>query len=389
MTVERVRVGDVLRLERTQVDPDASTEYVAIGVRSFGKGLFHYEPTSGGQLGKLRFFRVNPGRLVVSNIKAWEGAVAVSTAADNGCIASSRFLTYAPVDRKVDVRWARWYFLSDAGNEQLQQASPGSADRNRTLSIGRFETLQIPLPPIEQQSQVANRLGEIHRASADIRRRSERASELGDALAVSLASRPDLTDSEKLAAGWRRVRLDSVMQPSAARVAVAPDRTYPNLGVYSFGRGLFAKPDIDGAKTSANVLYRVRAGQFIYSRLFAFEGAYAYVPASLDGYYVSNEFPAFDTDPDRLDARWLATVLRSSERWNELRGRSKGLGVRRQRVPVEAVMDYEVWLPPLATQHGVIDVVVQLQKAQKARDSAKQRLGALLPSSLNEAFAGL
>ena len=61
---------------------------------------------------------------------------------------------------------------------------------------------------------------------------------------------------------------------------------YPNLGIYSFGRGLFAKPSISGATTSAPKLFRVRSGQFIYSRLFAFEGAFGVVPEHMDGWYV-------------------------------------------------------------------------------------------------------
>lgn len=159
--IARVRVRDVLRQERIPVEPDPVREYVAIGVRSFGRGLFHYEPVPGDKLGSLRFFELAPERLVVSNIKGWEGAVAVSTAADAGCVASNRFLQYQPVDERVDLGWARWFFLSEPGNELLQQASPGSADRNRTLAVKRFEDLVIPLPPIDEQRRAAARLDAI------------------------------------------------------------------------------------------------------------------------------------------------------------------------------------------------------------------------------------
>lgn len=162
MAVTRERVGDVLALERIPVDPDPTTEYVTIGARSFGRGLFHYEPKIGERLGSLRFFAVQPDRLIISNIKGWEGAIAVSGADDYGCIASNRFLSYAPVDDRIDVGWARWFFLSEQGLPLIQRASPGSADRNRTLSMTRFEALEIPLPPIEEQCRVADRL---HRTS--------------------------------------------------------------------------------------------------------------------------------------------------------------------------------------------------------------------------------
>ena len=166
--VDRVRVGDVLKLERTSIEPDPSIEYVAIGVRSFGKGIFHYEPKSGNQLGSLRFFSVQPDRLVISNIKGWEGAIAVSEADDSGCLASNRFLTYIPADDRIDVRWARWYFLSERGIELIQRASPGSADRNRTLAIERFENLVIPLPTVDDQRLAAARLDQLSSWSGQV-----------------------------------------------------------------------------------------------------------------------------------------------------------------------------------------------------------------------------
>ena len=73
MSVQRVRAGDVLRLERTPVELDPAHEFVTIGVRSFGKGIFHYDAKPGDQLGKLRFFALEPrelGRRVVREARA-------------------------------------------------------------------------------------------------------------------------------------------------------------------------------------------------------------------------------------------------------------------------------------------------------------------------------
>ena len=172
-------------------------------------------------------------------------------------------------------------------------------------------------------------------------------------------------------------------------LTVEVDGSYPNVGIYSFGRGLFKKPDIDGGRTSAKVLNRVHAGQFIYSRLFAFEGAYGFVPPSFDKYVVSNEFPTFDSDPALLDVRWLANYLRSPDRWAELAGSSKGLGVRRQRVPVEAVLAYEVWLPPIDQQHAMVRAAESLEAVRQARVQSDQRAKSLVAAALNRAFAEL
>jgi type I restriction enzyme S subunit len=200
---------------------------------------------------------------------------------------------------------------------------------------------------------------------------------------------PHLTNEVKLGAGWRLVELGNSMVLTADARPISASQSYPNLGIYSYGRGVFGKPAIEGARTSAKLLNRVRAEQFIYSRLFAFEGAYAYVPEAFDGCFVSNEFPTFDPDPEQLDSRWLAAYMRSPARWAELAGSSKGLGVRRQRIPVDALLEYKVWLPPIEKQRSMVSVLTMLQDAQSARKMAQLQMGSLVPASINEAFAGL
>jgi len=385
---QRVRVGDVLSLQRRAVAVELSTEYQEIGIRSFGRGIFHKDPISGADLGSKRVFRIEPGDLVISNVFAWEGAIAVASDAEAGTIGSHRFMTFVPADDRIDCSWAAWYFRSEPGLEMIRRASPGSAGRNRTLAIERFESLEIPLLPIEVQRAAAGRLGKLQSAALELGRQSTHASALIESFAVSASARPDLTSEDKVRDGWRRVTLGSVMQPGSQPVPVEPDESYPNVGIYSFGRGLFPKTDIQGSDTSAKVLYRIRAGQFIYSRLFAFEGAYGSVSAEFEGYYVSNEFPAFDTDPEQLDAEWLASYLRSPVSWADLGGASKGLGLRRQRVPVEAVLEYQIWLPPIARQHTMIAAIRRVEQYRKGRASAERRIASLVPAALSQVFQG-
>jgi type I restriction enzyme S subunit len=172
-------------------------------------------------------------------------------------------------------------------------------------------------------------------------------------------------------------------------IDVAADGLYPNFGIYSFGRGVFTKAPIDGSQTSAKQLNRVRAGQFIYSRLFAFEGAYAFVPAAFDGYFVSNEFPSFDVDPTVATAEFIAAALRSPQTWRELAGSSKGLGLRRQRIKVDALLAHSMWFPPIEEQHRIVAGLRKLDDVNRLLERSDALVAALVPSALNLAFAGL
>ena len=387
--MKRVKVREVLELQRRQVNVDPAAEYREIGVRSFGKGIFHKDPIKGIDLGGKRVFVVRPGDLVFSNVFAWEGAVALASPAEAGRIGSHRFMTYTPTDDDVDVSYLRHYFTSEPGVALLASASPGSAGRNRTLAVDRFEAIEIRLPDIDEQRRIAAHLdlvsATIHRIWCLRSVARARADALPSALATPLQS----PESARLAAGWELRPLGAVMERSTDSVDVAMENSYPNIGVFSFGRGVFEKPSIDGMETSAKRLNRVRAAQFIYSRLFAFKGAYAYVPDCFDGFFVSNEFPSFDVDPSKATAKFIAAALRSPQQWRELAASSKGLGLNRQRINVEALLAHELWIPPISEQHRIVEALQKLDRVSGLLENSDSIAASVLPAALNRAFAGL
>ncbi len=378
--VERVRVGEVLRLVRRPVEVDPTMEYREIGVRSFGKGIFHKEPVVGADLGNKRVFRIEPDDLVISNVFAWEGAIALAGDDEAGMIGSHRFMTFKPKSDRISIDWARWFFCSEMGLGLVREASPGSAGRNRTLAISRFEAIEIPLPEVADQVRVASTFDKVFGDSDELSRLHETAGKL------RMAAGPSICVAQSRCSGdGVRTPLKAVMVESSERVQVEPQSAYGNLGIYSFGRGVFPKSPISGSKTSASWLHPVKPGQFIYSRLFAFEGAYASVPEDFHNYFVSNEFPSFDVDPSRLSARWLAYHLSTPLRWEAIGAHAQGLGGRRQRVPVPAVLNHEIALPPIEQQLAQVALADGVQDRNKAYRT-RELVDALRHSALNKAF---
>lgn len=388
--MRRAKVGDVLQFQRRKIEIDPAKKYTLIGIYSFGRGIFHRDPQLGIDLGNYTYSSVLPGDLVLSNIGAWEGGIGFATEAELDTVGSNRFLSYTSRDPDdVDTNWVRYFLLSSVGFPLVQKAAPGSVARNRTLARGRFEGIEIPLPHINEQRRIASHLDRVAAVSMSVEQRRRVARTRSEALHASMASQPQLSERERKAAGWRVFSLSQLMAQSGEMVEVKVDAQYPNLGIYSFGRGVFDKPPINGMETSAKKLNCVRSGQFIYSRLFAFEGAYAHVPDEYDRYFVSNEFPSFDVDPDLAEAEFIAAALRSPRQWKALSDMSKGLGVRRQRVQVEALLAHELWVPPISEQHRILNGLEKLNQVNKLMTEADDLASAIVPSALNRAFAGL
>lgn len=170
MAIRRVRVGDVLSLHRVPVQVDEAEGYRQIGIYSWGKGFIHRPSCLGLELSRLRYFQIPAGALVLSNIQAWEAAIAVSTDTETEFIGSNRFLSYVPRTNDVDVRYLLHYFLSEPGLQQIRRASPGTQVRNRTLGQQLFERLEIPLPDVTEQQRIADRLDRLAKRSDDLSR---------------------------------------------------------------------------------------------------------------------------------------------------------------------------------------------------------------------------
>ena len=131
------------------VEPDGV--YPQVSVRSFGKGTFHNPPVKGSDLTWQKPYWVKAGDILISNIKAWKGTIAVAKPEDGGRVASHRYLTCVPIPGKAAARFVSFHLLTPDGLSAIGDASPGTADRNRTLNTKLLQRIPVPVPPYRQQ----------------------------------------------------------------------------------------------------------------------------------------------------------------------------------------------------------------------------------------------
>lgn len=147
----RQRMGDVAPLVRRAVEIEPEKTYTEIGVRSFYKGIFHRRTITGAEFTWQKLFRIAEDDLVFSNLMAWEQAIALATAVDEGCVGNHRMLT-CEVDRaRCDPMFLWYYFRTPEGLAQVVAASPGSIARNKTLSAELLPNITVPLPTLDAQ----------------------------------------------------------------------------------------------------------------------------------------------------------------------------------------------------------------------------------------------
>jgi type I restriction enzyme S subunit len=385
----KVRLGEVLRQVDRSEAIDASRVYRLMGVRWYGRGLFVREEKIGAEIAANRVHSIKRGDFVYNRLFAWKGSFAVAGPESHEAHVSNEFPCFLADRTRLDPHFLLWLFREERAWTKVLGLSTGATPTSRNrLRESAFLALEISLPPLEEQRRVVARIEELAEQIHEARGLRHRAAEEAESLLICMAHRADLSDAAKESSGWRKQRLSECIRLVDDSHRVAPDQSYPNLGIYSFGRGLFPKPPIDGVSTSATTLRRVKAGQFIYSRLFAFEGAYGKVTREYDGHFVSGEYPTLECDPRLIRIEFLAAYFKAPSAWKEVAVGSKGLGHRRQRVQPRQVLAHSVWIPPLEWQDRLGEVQVEADVLKRTQAESGVELDALLPAVVARVFQG-
>jgi type I restriction enzyme, S subunit len=374
-----VMLNDVLELERIPVEVDPGMEYRQIGVRSFGRGIFHRDPCLGVDLGRLRYFWIEPDRLVVSNIMAWEGAVGLSTDIEHGCIGSNQFLTYR-AKGEVDLRYLNYYFQTSQGRDVLRSASTGTVARNQTLSMRDFGNLKVPLPELGQQQRVAARLD-------DIQSSIERIEALRSQILQLWHGLRDSTISKAVNLAESRVSLEDVLELERIPVHIDHDRIYKQIGVRSFGKGIFHREPSLGSELSKLPYFEIHVNRLIVSNIMAWEGAIAVSTNHEAGYVGSSRFLSFKPTHG-VDISYLHHYFQSRPGLELIRRASTETVARNQTLTVGAFKSLQVPLPDLSQQTRIATALDTLGKRIQATHSS-DALALLRTTLLARAFCEL
>jgi type I restriction enzyme S subunit len=169
---------------------------------------------------------------------------------------------------------------------------------------------------------------------------------------------------------------------------VLPDKSYTLLGMRSQIGGPFARETKLGRESSAKQLNRVEAGDFIYSRLFAWQGSFGIIPGSLSNCYVSNEFPLFRIDRTRAVPNYILYWFGLPETWRRVEidcyGSTPGT---RNRFKEKYFLNLRAPLPPLDEQRRIVARLGRIADRIEARRERVTQAEADLQSLLSKAFA--
>jgi len=193
---------------------------------------------------------------------------------------------------------------------------------------------------------------------------------------------------------WKRTKIGDFVAPVERWEAVVPTERYGLLGMRSNIRGPFLRETKAGNEISATSLNKVQTGDFIYSRLFAWQGSFGLIPGTLAGSFVSNEFPIFSTDCATVDPRflvyWFGLSSTQSRVERDCYGSTPGT---RNRFKEEFFYQLEIPLPSLDEQQAIAsrldEVHAKLGEREAELAAVEREANAMLFNAFQEITDGV
>lgn len=153
-----------LDIERVAVQPDG--EYRPAGVKIAGQGLFWRDTIRGRDTNYPALHRLKTGQLVMRKLTAWEGPITTVPPEFEGGYVSSEFPTFTLDDTRLLPDYMRLICQRPAFHAEMRMRSTGTAERRNRLKPADLLSIEIDLPPTDEQERIVAIIAAVDDASA-------------------------------------------------------------------------------------------------------------------------------------------------------------------------------------------------------------------------------
>lgn len=198
---------------------------------------------------------------------------------------------------------------------------------------------------------------------------------------------------------YELARIGDFLIKSRNIVNINDDKVYSRVTVKINNKGVVQRDTEKGINIGTKKQYLAKAGQFIISKIDARNGAFGIIPTELENAIVTNDFPLFDVNTNKINPQFLLLITTTKVFIKFAQSCSSGT-TNRQRMDIAMFLNQKIPLPKLEEQNKIvnnylnkIDEAEQLQKQASNLESEIEKyfleqLG-LKPFSLKEKTTSL
>lgn len=259
------------------------------------------------------------------------------------------------------------YFKFETINWYLYNEASGVP----SLSSSTISKIKIILPPLPEQTRIAEVLSTWDKAISNVQSTIEQAQLRNKWLMQELLSgRKKLKgfENEK----WKRKLLNDILIPVRKPLVPKKDELYQQIGIRSHTKGIFYKEKVTGAILGDKRVFWIEPNCFIVNIVFAWEHAIAKTTEKEIGMIASHRFPMFKTKDKVLDLDYLLYYFKSLKGKHLLGLASPGGAGRNKTLGQSEFMKLQIPVPSLEEQTAIAQ---GLQVADKEVQLLKSKLG--------------
>lgn len=192
---------------------------------------------------------------------------------------------------------------------------------------------------------------------------------------------------EKIRNLLQKVALKNLLFKSNNWIQINPAKKYKQITVKIWGKGVILRNEVLGSEIASSKRLQVKSGQFIVSRIDARHGAFGLIPDFLNEAVVTNDFPVFDINTDKIRPKFLEYLSKTPDFIEICKQSSEGT-TNRVRLKETKFLETIISPPSLEQQLWFENLITEIEILKKMKEKALEELDALLPSILYKAFKG-
>jgi len=373
------------------VPVEGGTEYRTIGVKWWGMGAYERETIDGSRTAAKTLSIVREGDLIINKIWVRHGSVAIAGKEVDGCAGSGEFPTFELDLNRIEPRWIHWQTKMKSFWGKCDSLSQGTSGKNR-IKPELFLTIKIPLPPLDEQRNIVERVEALAARIAEVQFLREETNKETDLLfARTLSGAYD----EALSIAGSSERLDALCTTITDGTHVTPyyvDEGIPFLSVkdVSSGKIDFSRARFISPEEHAFLTKRCKPER---DDILLTKVGTTGIAKVVD---VDREFSIFVSiallklDKTRLNSKFTEYMLNSPKLKQYSSDGTRGVG--NKNLVLKFIKEFPMPVPPLDEQRRIVayldSVQARLASLRELQSATGEELSALLPSVLDRAFKG-
>lgn len=378
---EQRKLNDVLEQYRETVWVDNFKEYPQVTISKFD-GVKLRGVKKGIEIGRKRQFKIDLKkyphtftftRQGIQN----EGTVGLCPKDVDGCIVTENMPLFFV--KNIDPIFLCYFFKTNLFIKQLSKINAlGTAQKSIHENI--FLSLDIFIPSIYIQKRIASIVENVKSKLGEIKiLRTEQTKDINNLLFSKYTEL--IEDAE-----W--LLMKEVAPIHRSQVEINPDETYFEIGVRSFGRGLFEKLTFKGIDLTWQQPFWMTEGDLLFSNIKAWEGAVGLIPKKYDGWVGSHRYITCLPNLELINPEFLFYYFRTQEGVEKLSSASPGTVDRNRTLNTKMLHQIKVPVPDVILQEEFVELLHKVNAVKESHSQTEKELNELMPSLLDKAFKG-